>query len=49
MNTKNIQYHLLYTIPNLHHAVNALTEVPELTESEDLKYIFTTPFKNDIR
>jgi len=27
---KNIQYHLLYTIPNSHHANEALTEVPEL-------------------
>ena len=26
---KNIQYHLLYTITNLHHANKALTEVPE--------------------
>jgi len=27
---KYIQYHLLYTIPNLHHASKALAEVPEL-------------------
>jgi len=27
---KNIQYHLPYTIPNLHRANKARTEVPEL-------------------
>jgi len=37
-----MQYHLPYTVLNLHLANKAFTEVPELI-SEDLNYSYTLP------